>query len=125
MSAEDYCMTRILKMALPLILLALGLACTSVPRKSDAELGLDPVQARGRHVFDARCAECHEAYSSSGRRGPSLKAMFKKPYLPSGTPANDDRVREVIILGRAKMPGYSRVLSPDQVDDLIRYLHTL
>ena len=45
--------------------------------------------------------------------------------MPSGTPANDDRVRDVVLLGRAKMPGFGRVLSQQQVDDLLAYLHTL
>ena len=50
---------------------------------------------------------------------------MKRQYLPSGMPANDDRLREVIRLGRDKMPGYSRVLNDQQIDDLIAYLHSL
>jgi mono/diheme cytochrome c family protein len=100
-------------------------ACDVQVRKSDAELGLSPQQATGRHIYDQRCAMCHEAYSSKPLRGPSLQGLYKKPYMPSGTPANDDRVREVIELGRSKMNGFGRVLSPQQLDDLIAYLHTL
>ena len=79
----------------------------------------------GRHIFDQQCARCHEAYSSRDLHGPSLQGLFKKKEMPSGTPANDDRAREVIQLGRAKMPGFARVLSPEQVDELLAYLHTL
>ncbi len=111
--------------ALSLFALALLCACDSEPHPSNAELGLDAVQAHGRSVFEARCAECHTAYTSHERRGPSLRGIFKKRYLPSGTPANDDRVREVIMLGRAKMPAFNRVLSPDQLEALMAYLHTL
>jgi mono/diheme cytochrome c family protein len=100
-------------------------ACDVQVRKSDAELGLNPQQAAGRHIYDARCGMCHEAYSGRALRGPSLQGLFKKPYMPSGTPANEDRVREVIELGRSKMNGFGRVLSPQQIDDLIAYLHTL
>lgn len=100
-------------------------ACQVERRKSDAELGLNPTQAVGRHIFDQQCARCHEAYSSRDLHGPSLQGLFKKKELPSGTPANDDRVREVIELGRAKMPGFGRVLDPQQVDELLQYLHTL
>ena len=64
-------------------------------RKSDAELGLNPTQAIGRHIFDANCARCHEPYSSHGLHGPSLRNLYKKQYLPSGQPANDDRISEV------------------------------
>ena len=100
-------------------------ACESAIRKSDAELGLNPTQASGRRVYDRYCAMCHEAYSSRSLRGPSLQGLFKKQYMPSGTPANDDRVRDVVILGRSKMPGFGRALTQQQVDDLLAYLHTL
>ncbi len=100
-------------------------ACQSQVRKSDAELGLTPQQAAGRRTYDQHCGMCHEAYSSRPLRGPSLQGLYRKPYMPSGTPANDDRVREVIVLGRSKMNGFGRVLSPQQVEDLIAYLHTL
>ncbi len=106
------------------LVLALA-ACETQVRKSDAELGLTPQQAAGRQIYDQHCGMCHEAYSSRPLRGPSLQGLYRKPYMPSGTPANDDRVREVIVLGRSKMNGFGRVLSPQQVEDLIAYLHTL
>jgi len=99
--------------------------CDAQIRKSDAELGLNPQQASGRRVFDQRCAMCHEAYSSRALRGPTLQGMFRKQFMPSGTPANDERVREVISLGRSKMPAFGNLLSPRQMDDLLVYLHTL
>src|SRR5208282_1196600 len=83
-----------------------SLGCQAEPKKSDAELGLTPYQAIGRHVFDANCARCHQPYSSRGLHGPSLHSLYKKQYLPSGMPANDDRITEVIVRGRAKMPAF-------------------
>jgi mono/diheme cytochrome c family protein len=115
----------------PLILgavamLLLLLSCDSMPlRKSDAELGLTPTEASGRHIFDRQCAQCHEAYTSKPLKGPSLMGVYKRPYLKIGAPANDDRVREIITVGRAKMPGYSRVLTAEEIDKVIAYLHTL
>ncbi len=105
--------------------MALLAGCDTQVRKSDAELGLNPQQASGRHLFDRYCAMCHEAYSSRALRGPSLEGLFKKPFMPSGTPANDERVHEVINLGRSKMPSFGRVLNQQQIDDLLAYLHTL
>ena len=99
--------------------------CDTQLRKSDAQLGLNPQQASGRRVYDRHCAMCHEAYSSRSLRGPSLEGVFKKPFMPSGTPANDERVGEVISLGRSKMPSFGRVLDQQQMDDLLAYLHTL
>ena len=99
--------------------------CSVQPRKSDAELGLDPTQAFGRHIFAANCARCHEPYSKSGLHGPSLHNLYKKQFMPSGQPANDDRIGEVILRGRAKMPAFGGTLSQGQVDALLAYLKTL
>jgi mono/diheme cytochrome c family protein len=99
--------------------------CTPERRKSDAELGLSPTQAMGRHVFDANCARCHEPYSSRGLHGPSLHNVYKKEYLPSGMPANDDRITEVVVRGRAKMPAFGDTLSDSQINALLAYLKTL
>jgi mono/diheme cytochrome c family protein len=105
-------------------LLALG-GCRVERRKSDAELGLTPTEAFGRHVFDSNCARCHEPYSKSGLHGPSLHALYKKQYLPSGQPANDERISETILRGRAKMPAFNDTLSSRQLDALLAYLKTL
>ncbi|HVO80288.1 MAG TPA: cytochrome c [Terriglobales bacterium] len=108
------------------LLLLLLAACTAERRKTDAELGLTPQQSAGRKVYDAYCDRCHEPYSSRGKQGPSLKGIFRRSFLPlSGLPANDDRVAEIIRFGRSKMPGYGQVLSQQQVEDLLAYLHTL
>lgn len=40
-------------------------------------------------------------------------------------PANDDRVSDIIRIGRNKMEGFGNVLTPDQINDLLSYLHTL
>jgi mono/diheme cytochrome c family protein len=100
--------------------------CEAERRKSDAQLGLNPQQAAGRRVYDQYCDRCHEPYSSRGKKGPSMKGVFRKPYLPlSGLPANDDRIGEIIRYGRSKMPGFGQVLSQQQMEDLLAYLHTL
>jgi len=55
-----------------------------------------------------------------------MKHIFTKQYLPlSGMPANDDRVTDVIKLGRNKMPAFGQELTQQQVDELLAYLHTL
>jgi mono/diheme cytochrome c family protein len=101
-------------------------ACKVERRRSDAELGLNPQQADGRHIYDQYCGRCHAPYSSRGRQGPTLEGVFKKQYLSvSGMPANDDRVRDIIVLGRNKMQGFGNILTPQQVNDVIAYLHTL
>lgn len=116
---------RTVLFALILCLLATFAACDAEPRKTDAELGLTPQQALGRRVYDARCAECHYAYSSRNLRGPSMHDLFKKQFMSSGIPANDERVSDIILLGRAKMPGFQQKITQQQLADLLAYLHTL
>ena len=101
-------------------------ACDVERRKSDAELHLTPQQSAGRRLYDDYCDRCHEPYSSRAKKGPSLKGVFKQQYLSvSGLPANDERVGEIIKTGRAKMEGFGRVMTDQQVADLLAYLHTL
>jgi mono/diheme cytochrome c family protein len=100
--------------------------CDVERRKSDTELGLDPQQAAGRKLYDNYCDRCHEPYSSHGKKGPSLKGIFKHQYLSlSGLPANDERVTDIVKYGRAKMEGFNQVMTEQQVKDLLAYLHTL
>ncbi|MGO9650201.1 MAG: c-type cytochrome [Terriglobales bacterium] len=115
-----------LQIAIAAILLTALTACDIQRRKSDAELGLNPQQAAGRRIYDNYCDRCHAPYSSRGRQGPSMKGVFQRKYLPmSGMPANDDRVTDIIRLGRNKMPSYGQVFDQQQISDLLAYLHTL
>ena len=134
LSAERFCgkvalnFRRGIRLTLTAILISLLLglvACDSEPRKTDAELGLTPQQAMGRRIYDARCAECHYAYSSRDLRGPSMHGLFQKKFMTSGIPVNDDRVSDIILLGRAKMPGFQQKITQEQLADLMAYLHTL
>jgi len=111
--------------AITSLIAILLIACDVEPRKTDAELGLNPQQAAGRRVYDARCADCHFAYSKSNLKGPSLNGLFKKPFMKNGMPANDERVTDIILLGRAKMPAFQNKLTQQQLNDLMAYLHTL
>jgi len=115
-----------LRVSLVLLALMTLAGCDVERRQSDAELGLNPQQAAGRKLYDNYCDRCHEPYSSRGKKGPSLKGVFKKQYLSlSGLPANDERMTDIIKFGRAKMEGFNRVMNDQQVQDLLAYLHTL
>jgi mono/diheme cytochrome c family protein len=108
-----------------LALIALA-GCDVERRKSDAELSLNPQQAAGRKLYDNYCDRCHRPYSTKGKKGPGMRGIFQHQYLPlSGLPANDDRVTDIIRNGRPDMPGYSQVMSAQDIQDLLAYLHTL
>jgi len=107
------------------IFLAFGAGCGEPAPKTDAELGLNAQQASGRRVFERYCAACHSAYSSSGNKGPSLRHLFRKQFLPSGLPANDRFVEQTIAGGRNMMPPTGDAITQQELNDLMAYLHTL
>jgi mono/diheme cytochrome c family protein len=45
--------------------------------------------------------------------------------FPSGTPANDARLKDTIKMGRAMMPAFSNTLTDEQVNAIVQYVHTL
>ena len=106
--------------------LAVLAGCDVERRKSDAELGLTPQQAAGRKIYDNYCDRCHRPYSTKGKKGPGLKGVFQNKYLPqTGLPATDERVIDIVRNGRPDMPGYSQVLTAQDIQDLLAYMHTL
>jgi mono/diheme cytochrome c family protein len=108
------------------VLLAASIGCVKDPEKmSDAELGLNAQQTNGRRIFRMHCQVCHPAYSTHGDKGPGLKGLFKKPYLPSGLTSNDEHVIQSIVRGRGMMPAFGNQMSEQEIQDLVAYLHTL
>ena len=100
--------------------------CDVERRKSDAELGLTAQQSAGRRIYDSHCDRCHEPYSKRGKKGPGLKGVFQNKYLSlSGLPANDERVSDIVRMGRNEMPGYSQTLNAQDIQDLLAYMHSL
>jgi mono/diheme cytochrome c family protein len=93
------------------------------PSKPLAELS--PQETSGYQVYQGNCARCHLANSESGMHGPGLQGLYKKPYLPSGAPANDERIASAIVHGRGMMPAFGNNFDDQQLSDLIAYLHTL
>jgi mono/diheme cytochrome c family protein len=109
-----------------LIVLTFAAGCSDASSsKTDAELGLNAQQAAGRHLYQQSCAPCHDAHSVPGQNGPSLKGLFKKPFLPSGLPANERFIRQTVVNGRSMMPAAGGGLTQEQLDDLLAYLHAL
>lgn len=113
--------SRISCLVFPLLLA--GCRSTPPPKPLDQ---LTPQEAQGHEIFQARCARCHYDREHGSLHGPSLLGLYKRTYLPSGAPANDDRVGAVIVNGRNMMPPTQGLDqgSPD-FNALIAYLHTL
>jgi len=97
--------------------------CDSTPPPTPIA-NLNAQQMRGYQMFQTHCAECHHDRTDEALHGPGLRGVMKKQYLPSGAPANDDRVNATIVNGRGLMPP-QRFLDEQDRADLIAYLHTL
>jgi mono/diheme cytochrome c family protein len=98
--------------------------CKSVAPPTPLEQ-LNVQETQGHAVFQAHCAVCHYDRKSGDLHGPAMIGMFKKPYLPSGAPANDERVTATILHGRNLMPAMGNTMDQQDLDDLLAYLHTL
>lgn len=110
----------------PILLLSLLFTGCKPPLPPSKPLAdLTPQEAHGYAVYRNACSGCHYANREDSLKGPGLLGLFKKPYLPSGAPANDDRVSAPIIAGRGMMPAFGNKLDDQQLQDLIAYLHTL
>ncbi len=82
--------------------------------------------ARGKMTFELHCCGCHNGkISEAGKIPPNLARIFRRPNLPSGAPATDAVVRSTILEGRSGiMPYFQGSLSDEEIDDIIRYLHS-
>ena len=97
--------------------------CHSIPPPTPLDQ-LTAQEAEGHHEFQAHCAMCHYERTGKALQGPSLRGVFKKPYLPSGAPSNDERVTDTILHGHALMPAQP-YLEPDSIAAILSYLHTV
>lgn len=108
-------------------LLLLGmtlLGCHSIAPPKPLEQ-LTPVEQSGHAEFVQHCSTCHHDRNADPLNGPGLAGLYKKPYLPSGAPANDERVRNTIVHGRGNMPPQGYTMTDAELNDLLQYLHTL
>jgi len=113
-----------IRAALLLILSSVLAGCNSAPPPTPLE-ALNAQQTQGHAVFQTRCAACHYDRRGGSLHGPTLLGVFKKPALPSGAPANDERVTATILHGHGLMPGLGNTMEQQDVDDVLAYLHTL
>jgi len=81
---------------------------------------------RGQFLYEQNCSACHDAENLELlKRPPRLTGLFRKGTLPSGGPATDLEVRNTILNGKGIMPPFRQTLDKDEVEDLLKYLHTL
>ena len=86
---------------------------------------LTPKQAEGKHLYDVRCAHCHEDNDLQLKKvPPNLHDLFAHATLPSGAPNTDENVERVVLSGKGMMPSFAGRFTQDQMSALVAYLHT-
>jgi mono/diheme cytochrome c family protein len=81
-------------------------------------------QLEGQHLYNARCAHCHELNDLALKKvPPNLHGVFDSPTLPSGAPATDLNVVRTILSGKGMMPSFAGRFNQEQMDALLSYLH--
>lgn len=78
-------------------------------------------EVRGRQLFMQRCALCHDPLgqpSYPNAPGPWVDAETVRSL-------SEESVRDTIMLGSARMPGWQYTLEPAQVNKVIAYLKTV
>ena len=100
-------------------------ACSRSSSGSDQRTQPNQAIFRGRYVYQTFCAACHDATNLHLLKDPPrLDGLFRKQTFPSGAPATDDELRNVILHGRGIMPPFEGTLNDDDVSALVQYMHT-
>ena len=82
-------------------------------------------EAEGKHLYDVRCAHCHEDNDLALKKvPPDLHGLFDRKTLPSGIAATDATVANNVLKGRGMMPGFAGRFDQEQMAALLAYLHT-
>src|SRR5579862_6906482 len=65
-------------------------------------------EADGKHLYQVRCAHCHEDNDLQLKKvPPNLHNLSADPVLPSGTPNTDQNIERVVLAGKGMMPAFA------------------
>jgi mono/diheme cytochrome c family protein len=82
--------------------------------------------ARGKEIFDKKCAVCHYPESDAKKIGPGLKGIAKRgTFTVNNNKVTDESLRTWIENGDALMPPFKEVLEAPQIKDVVAYVKTL
>ena len=88
--------------------------------------GSSAAVARGKEVFDKKCAVCHYADSDAKKIGPGLKGLLKRGTFSVNTnKVTDETLKDWIENGDTLMPPFKDALEEAQIKDVIAYVKTL
>jgi mono/diheme cytochrome c family protein len=112
-----------------LVLSGLAFAQEKTPPKKSAPGGAKNsavAAARGKEVFDKKCAVCHYPESDAKKIGPGLKGISKRgTFTVNQNKVTDESLKTWIENGDTLMPPFKEVLEAPQIQDVVAYVKTL
>jgi len=103
---------------------AILIATAFAPAGCKSKTALTPQEEEGKHLYEVRCAHCHEENDLGLKKvPPNLHGIFDRATLPSGAPSSDANVQKVVIDGKGLMPAFAGRFADEQMADLLSYLH--
>jgi cytochrome c len=82
--------------------------------------------ARGKDLFQQKCALCHYDTSDQKKIGPGLKGLNKRgTFTVNANKVTDENLKTWIENGDQLMPPFKDVLEAGQIKDVIAYVRTL
>jgi cytochrome c len=120
---------RLLRELVFILVLALVFGGTGLLAQSSGKKSAPPnsaAVARGKTLFQQKCAVCHYDTSDQKKIGPGLKGISKRgTFSVNGNKITDDSLKTWIESGDQLMPPFKDVLEPEQIKDVITYVKTL
>ena len=108
------------------VLAAGALLAQDSGKKSGGTSGGAAAAARGKSVFQQKCAVCHYDNSDQKKIGPGLKGISKRgTFTVNNNKITDDSLKNWIENGDQLMPPFKEVLEPGQIKDVVAYVKTL
>jgi mono/diheme cytochrome c family protein len=79
----------------------------------------------GKKVFAEQCDACHFANSAAKKVGPGLKGIYARGKFATGKPVSDEAMRLWIQNGGKDMPAFKDNVTPEELREVIAYLHII
>lgn len=96
----------------------------TVSFKGGTRVGGAPVGSDGKKIFNARCSICH-GVDGRGNTALGRKLEARDLRAPEVQNQSDDLLKETVMYGMGKMPGFEKKLNPDKIQQVLAYIREL
>jgi mono/diheme cytochrome c family protein len=101
-------------------------AAPAAAKKAPSHSGAAGSPAKGKEIFDKKCALCHFADKDTKKIGPGLKGIGKRgTFTVNGNKVTTESLTNWIENGDTLMPPFKEVLEAPEIKDVVAYVKTL